>query len=200
MKKYFLIVIMLACFFMTTKVEAKISLPEKTDHEKVTVYLFRGQGCTHCREFLSYFINKYQKYEDYFEIVAYESWNNEDNKNFLLELKERFNEKEITASVPYIVIGDTYHSPGYRNGEEVIEEALSAYQDDKYTDVVASMIKDEKLNLKKETIKEAAAKEELIKLDENGEIKSKLNDGVVVGIIFGIVVLGFAGLVFFSRK
>ena len=149
---------------------------------------------------LSYFINKYQKYEDYFEIVAYESWNNEDNKNFLLELKERFNEKEITASVPYIVIGDTYHSPGYRNGEEVIEEALSAYQDDKYTDVVASMIKDEKLNLKKETIKEAAAKEELIKLDENGEIKSKLNDGVVVGIIFGIVVLGFAGLVFFSRK
>ncbi len=201
MKKYLLIVMAVVSFMFITSVEAKTKLPDKTDHEKVTVYLFRGHGCSHCRDFLTYFISKYEKYQDYFEIVAYESWEDEANQKLMLAVKENLNEK-ADGSVPFIVIGDSYHVAGFSDavGEEIIKEALKAYQDESYKDLVSEVAKKEDIKGNKETIKKAAAAEEIIKLDENGDVKSKVSDGVIVGIIFAVVILGFVGLVVFSRK
>ena len=160
MKKYLVLLITIISFAFMTSCNAKtISLPEKTNHEKVTVYLFRGKGCSHCADFLTYFSSRYKKYEDYFEIVAYESWNNEDNQKLMLAIKEQLGE-EANGSVPFIVIGSDYHLSGFGS----------------------------------------KAGEEIIKLDETGEAKKGLSDGAIIGIIFGVIILGFAGLVIFSRK
>ena len=201
MKKYLLIIITVLAIVLMPNVKAAANLPDKTDHEKVKVYLFRGQGCPHCQDFLNYFVNKYSKYTDYFEIVAYESWKNSDNQKLLLAVKKELKETE-DASVPFIVIGNSYHKAGFSDsvGKEVIEEALKAYQDDDYEDLVASIAKKENITDKTETILEAAAAEDIIKLDEDGQIKSGISDGLIVGIIFAVVILGFGGLVFFSRK
>ena len=179
----------------------KIELPEKTDHEKVKVYLFWSSTCKNCHNLISYFGDKYDAYEDYFEIVAYESWNNEDNQKLMLAIKEQLGE-EANGSVPFIVIGSDYHLSGFgsKAGEEIINAALEAYQDKNYTDIVAKTIKSEKINPTKETLLEAAAAEDIIKLDETGEVKKGLSDGAIIGIIFGVIILGFAGLVIFSRK
>ena len=49
MKKFIVLFIGVITLLFATNVKAsKIELPEKTDHEKVKVYLFRGAGCSHC--------------------------------------------------------------------------------------------------------------------------------------------------------
>ena len=213
MKKYIVLLISIVGVLFATNVKAaKIELPEKTDHEIVKVYLFRGAGCSHCYDFLTYFSDKFKDYEDYFQIAAYESWNNSTNQKLMLAVKKIVGEEE-SGSVPFIVIGDDYKLMGFgaKSGEEIIEAALKAYQDENYTDIVKRAIKDNNLSPKAETIAQAAkeesisVKDEYTKTDitevyENHSTKKGLSDGAVIAIVFGVIILGFAGLVVLSRK
>lgn len=205
MKKFIILIIAMFGFLVMPNVSAKeVELPEVTDHEKVKVYLFRGEGCSHCYDFLTYFADEYAKYTDYFEIVAYESWKNSDNQKLMLAVKELVGE-EADGGVPFIVVGDDYHLLGFGDdsGEEIINKALEAYQDEKYTDIVAKAIKDEKVSPTAETIVEAATSEG-IKVNENTSSKDEdekgISDGAIVAIVFGVIILGFGGLVLISRK
>ena len=151
-------------------------------------------------------------YEDYFQIAAYESWNNSTNQKLMLAVKKIVGEEE-NGSVPFIVIGDDYKLMGFgeKSGEEIIKAALKAYQDENYTDIVKKAIKDNNLSPKAETIAQAAkeesisVKDEYTKTDitevyENHSAKKGLSDGAVIAIVFGVIILGFAGLVVLSRK
>lgn len=206
MKKYIILIIAVLGLLIIPNVSAaKIDLPEKTDHEKVKVYLFRGEGCPHCQDFLAYFVDVFKDYEDYFEIVSYESWKDDNNKKLLLAVKKAVGEEE-DVGVPFIVVGSNYHLLGFGDdsGEEIINEALKAYQDEKYTDIVAKAIKDEKISANSESLVKAADSEGIkVKkeyLEDEGIEKKGLSDGVIVGIVFAVILLGFGGLVFISRK
>lgn len=170
-----------------------VELPEVTDHEKITVYLFRGSGCGHCYDFLEYFSDKAADYKDYFEIVSYETWKDQDNSALLSAVSERVGNTE--TGVPFIVIGD-YYKVGFStaSAESIIQEALKAYQDEDYEDVVASVIEDEELTANPETLKEACQSEGIV-TDE-----SKISDSVVIIVIFVVLVGGFVGLMFLSKK
>ena len=64
------LLIALLCIFslnVTNVLADEIELPEVTDHEKVVIYIFRGQGCSHCFDALTYFNDEASKYSDYFE-------------------------------------------------------------------------------------------------------------------------------------
>lgn len=202
MKKFIvLLVTVFGVLFMSNVKAQNIELPEKTDHEKVTVYLFRGAGCSHCYDFLEYFAKNYAGYEDYFEIVAYESWNNTTNQKLMLNVKKLVGEKENT-SVPFIVIGDNYHLLGFGadSGEEIIKTALEEYQNNSYTDIVTKSIKDNKIEPTAETLKKAAESEGIAIKEDKTNKDTGLSDTVVVAIVFGVIILGFAGLVVLSRK
>ena len=213
MKKYIILIIAVLGLLIIPNVSAaKIDLPEKTDHEKVKVYLFRGAGCSHCYDFLTYFVDVFKDYEDYFEIVSYESWKDSTNQKLMLAVKKVVGEEE-NAAVPFIVIGKNYHLLGFgaNSGEEIINEALKAYQDKKYTDIVAKAIKDEKITPNAQTVAKAAnsegikvkseyLEEEGITEENNMKTKKGLSDGVVIGIVFAVILLGFGGLVLISRK
>lgn len=213
MKKYIILIIAVLGLLIIPNVSAaKTDLPEKTDHEKVKVYLFRGAGCSHCYDFLTYFVDVFKDYEDYFEIVSYESWQDSTNQKLMLAVKKIVGEEE-NAAVPFIVIGKNYHLLGFgaNSGEEIINEALKAYQDKKYTDIVAKAIKDEKITPNAQTVVKAAnsegikvkseyLEEEGIAEENNMKTKKGLSDGVVIGIVFAVILLGFGGLVLISRK
>ena len=154
MKKYIVLIIAVLGLLIIPNVSAaKSKLPEITDHEKVKVYLFRGEGCPHCQDFITYFIDVFKDYENYFEIVSYEAWKDTTNQKLMYAVKKIVGEEENVA-VPFIVIGNDYHLLGFGSdsGEEIIDEALKAYQDKKYTDIVAKAMSDEKLSGKSETI------------------------------------------------
>ena len=201
MKKVVLSILVALCLLIMPNAKADVELPTLTDHEKVTVYLFRSSGCSHCRDFIEYFADNYYTYQDYFEIVTYEV-SDADNYNLMLAAKER-NGEEADGSVPYIVIGNTFDQLGFgTDGTEVIEAALAAYEDVSYSDMVQEIIEDEDLNPSETSLEEAADYYgfNMAGFDGNPTEEEGLSDGAVVAIIFGILILGFVGLVIYSRK
>ena len=116
-----------------------------TNDNQVKVYLFRGSGCSHCYEFLTFvnddLIKKYKK-KVTFEI--YEVWNNKDNSH-LMQLVSNFR-KDGATGVPYIIVGDQSWL-GYREdyGEEIkakIDEEYAKEVNERY-DVLTEMSKAE---------------------------------------------------------
>ena len=186
MKKVFLgVLVALSLALMPNVKAAEDDLPVITDHEKVTIYLFRSKTCGHCHDFLEYFAENYYKYQDYFEIVTYEV-SNADNYELMTTVKERMGE-EVDGSVPYIVIGNNFDQLGFgTDGTDIIEEALNAYEDESYAET---------------SLEEAASEIGASVVGLNGEDPDAgLSDGAIVAIIFGILILGFGGLVLYSRK
>ena len=199
MKKVLLVFLVALSLLITPTVQADEDLPVLTDHEKVTVYLFRSSGCTHCKHFIEYFAENYYLYQDYFNIVTYEV---SDSENYeLMELTKERN-GEDRDGVPYIVIGNTFDQLGFgTDGTEVIEVALEAYEDESYSDLITQIIEEEDINATETSLEDAAAYYGFKTVGLNGEDPNAgLSDGAVVAIIFGILILGFGGLVLYSRK
>ena len=192
MKKVFgLITILLSCFVLNVKA---VDLPKVTDHEKVTIYIFRGHGCSHCYEALEYFHDNIDTYADYFEVKAYEVWNNNDNSTLMNDVADKLGDE--VGGVPYIVVGDNYSVNGFSKSlaTEIIDAALKEYENKDYTDIVKQLAKGND-SLKKESL-ETACKEEGIIVDP----KDTARDGIIICIIFVVVLGGGAGLIALARK
>lgn len=80
---------------------------EETD-DQVTIYLFRGKGCSYCRGFLNFMNDNSKELGKYFKIVSYEVWNNEANASLLTEVSNYLGKP--ADGVPYIIIGDQVFS------------------------------------------------------------------------------------------
>lgn len=199
MKKVLLVFLVALSLLIMPNVQADDDLPVLTDHEKVTVYLFRSSGCGHCQDFIEYFAENYYLYQDYFNIVTYEVSNSENYE--LMELAKERN-GEDRDGVPYIVIGNTFDQLGFgTDGTEVIQAALEAYEDESYSDLVAQIIEEEDINPSETSLEDAASYYGFKVVGLNGEDPNAgLSDGAIVAIIFGILILGFGGLVLYSRK
>lgn len=73
-------------------------------NDKITIYLFRGQGCPHCTDFLNFLNNLDGEYADMFELEAYEVWYNSTNSGLMNSIAE-FMKKDV-GGVPFIIIGE----------------------------------------------------------------------------------------------
>lgn len=197
MKKLLIVLITILNLFFIIPVEAKTSLPEKTNHEKVKVYLFWSSTCTNCHNLMKYFANKYQDYESYFEIVTYQVNNDKNNASLASTIAEQVGEKP--GYVPLVIIGNTYHVLGWDDslGEIITKEALKAYEDKEYTDIVAKEIKDNKLDVKEKSFAEAC---DVVGIKYNINTKNKVDTKFVIGFICVTIILGTIGLIILSRK
>ena len=75
--------------FIETLEEEKIKLENKNYKEtdkQVTIYMFRGTGCTYCRSFLNFLNDISEDYGKYFKLVSYEVWRDTKNGELLDEL------------------------------------------------------------------------------------------------------------------
>ena len=101
---------------------------------KVTLYLFHGDGCPHCAAEIEY-LNSIEKKYDNLEIVKYEVWYNEDNSKFLQEVYEAYG---VTRNgVPTTVIGNTIMQGYGTSTGSKIERAIQYYLENDYTDQIA---------------------------------------------------------------
>ena len=100
---------------------------------KVTLYLFHGDGCPHCAEEIEYLNGIESKYKN-LKIVKYEVWYNEDNASLLQEV---YNAYGITRNgVPTTVIGNTLIQ-GYSDSTGLkLERAIKYYSENKYIDQI----------------------------------------------------------------
>ena len=101
----------------------------KDSDDKITIYLFRGDGCGFCRKFLTFLNGITDEYGKYFELESYEIIS--DSKNSSLMTKVGNFMGDNVTGVPYIVIGDkTFagYDPVY---DEDIKSAIKELYDSK---------------------------------------------------------------------
>ncbi len=151
----------------------------KEESKEVTVYFFRGQGCSHCAEAEAWFKSIEEEYGSKFEIKDYETWYNEENSELMGKVAKARGEEDSATGVPYIIIGDQ----SWIGFDQAYEQEMI-----------------DKINALYET--EVDSRYDIMKLltdDAKDTEKKKDNDFVsllVVLVIFGGVGTG----VYFARK
>lgn len=117
------------------KIESDLGDYQESE-DKANLYLFRGKGCSHCREFLEFVANDLIKdYGQYFNFVSYEVWKDEDNKDLMESVSEYLGED--AGGVPFIIIGERSFS-GYSESmnDEIKEEIKKLYDSEDRYDVI----------------------------------------------------------------
>ena len=106
-----------------------INLPDtalediKYDKNKVNIYLFWGNGCPHCEDFLD-FLEENTDYKELYTLNTFEVWYNQDNYNLMNEFATALDEDVM--GVPFIVIGNKSFK-GFSSSLE--EEILNAIKE-----------------------------------------------------------------------
>lgn len=140
MKKIKLLVLSLLLFtFAIPFVNAEETTDGETKNKEVNVYIFRGEGCGFCANAMSFFESIEKDYGQYFNLVEYEVWNNQENAALMEQFAEYLNE-EVTG-VPFIVVGEkTYPGFDAKWGEEIKTEIKKQYDlpEESRTDLMAN--------------------------------------------------------------
>lgn len=110
----------------------------KENDKQVTIYLFRGKGCSFCRAFLTFLNSITDEYGKYFKVVSFEVWNDAEN-SALLSSVAAFMNKDLQG-VPFIVIGDKVFD-GYSSSydEDIKSTIKDLYNSKDRYDVFAEM-------------------------------------------------------------
>ena len=200
MKKLLALLIAILSAVLIISTADAASKPKVTDHEKINIYVFRGSGCSHCHEALTFLYGLDGEYDDYINVVSYEVWYSKENSVLAQAVAKRLNDK--FEGVPYIVIGEkSFAGFGSDTGTAMINTALEYYQDSKYKDVVASVIKEGNYESISQTLNQAAFDEGITKDYVNsGTTEEKKNDTWVIIAVFAVIIGGFGALIFTARK
>lgn len=116
----------------------------KENDNQVTIYIFRGNGCTHCRALLTHLSEIVPDLGKYFKVVSFEVWYDKTNKKLYEQVADFLG--ETANGVPFFIIGDKVFAEGYHSSldEEIEAAIMSAYNSkDKY-DVLEEMNKQPK--------------------------------------------------------
>ena len=191
-----LFVVMISLFVLPISVLADknnsknedIESNEKIDDEesdkkksKVKVYFFHGDGCPHCADAEEFFDSLEDEYGNLFDVVAYETWYNEENSALLEEIGET--REETITGVPYILIGN---------------KSWAGYASD-YDDEIIDAIKDEYSTPDKDRY-DIMDLIDIANGDDEKENKASVSSDVITLILIIIVVAGIVGGVVVARK
>ena len=101
---------------------------------RVKVYFFRGEGCSHCAETEEFFNSIQEEYGSKFTIIDYETWYNTENSELMQKVAEARGEE--ANGVPYIIIGDkSWNGFAQDMADEIKSQIDSEYEkavDDRY--------------------------------------------------------------------
>ena len=179
-RKISLLLVALCLFLFPLFVSAK--------DNKVTLYLFHGNGCPHCAAEIEYLDTIEKEYKD-LEIVKYEVWYNDENANLLQDVYKAF---DITRNgVPTTVIGNTVIQ-GFGDGTgSKIERAIKFYTKNNYIDQVENI---KNGTFDKESITDDFDKEEektdeemTVKVPSLGKVNLKKVSLVSAAVIIGLI-------------
>lgn len=125
--------------FAREKIEHDLEEYKETS-DQITIYMFRGDRCGYCQNFLKFLQENVKEYGKYFKLRSYEIWHNENNASLMGEVAEHFNKK--TSAVPLIVIGEKVFQGYNTSYDKEILEAITNYYNNKesYKDVVSTFL------------------------------------------------------------
>ena len=122
MKRLLLCVFSLLLVFMP-------SLSVSAAKSPVKIYEFYGNGCPHCTNSFVWFDHIEEEYGDYFDLVKFEVWYDQDNADLMFEVGKALGKN--VSGVPFIVIGDKpFIGFGDSSKQEILDYILSEYEKD----------------------------------------------------------------------
>lgn len=141
--------------FKETLAAENIELANKDYEEnddQITIYMFRGNNCSICQNFLSYLNSISTSHGKYFKLVSYEIWSNEHNELLFEEVADFFGKQ--AKGVPFIVIGDKFFD-GYDEiyNEDILNAIVEQYNKEDRYDVFEEMEKEKKLEYREDFFK-----------------------------------------------
>ncbi len=185
MNKYLkYLLILFVSFLLITNVSAK--------ENKVTLYFFHGDGCPHCAAEEEFLKKNKDKLKDV-EIIKYEVWNNEKNRDLLKSVGKKFDIE--VSSIPFNIIGNTIIK-GYLDDSSTGQKLLNAinyYQDNDYHDYVQDYLNGDKtvIEVNEEAIKYKRSEEQksvhTIKIPLIGEVDLEKISLSFATILIGLV-------------
>lgn len=105
--------------------------------EKVNLYLFHSETCSHCQEEIK-FLEEIEKKYDNLKIHLYEVTKNKDNMNKMMDIKQKL--KIDSPNVPFTVIGNYYYI-GFGEGiKEGIEDLIEKYSNEQETNMIKPIL------------------------------------------------------------
>lgn len=109
--------------------DREASTEEKVSDKKVNLYFFNGNGCGHCANAEAWFEEIEDEYGEYFNLVSYEVWYNDDNNDLMQRVGEL--REENVSGVPYIIIGNQSWN-GFDDDykEQILSKIKSEYEQD----------------------------------------------------------------------
>lgn len=151
----------------------EISDPNYLEEQtQANIYMFRGSGCSHCRDFLTFLNDSLAEYGKYFRLRAYEVWENDDNAKLMEDAAEVL-DTEIEG-VPFIIIGKEY---------------FFGYSESMKDDIIAA--------IKKEY--EAEEKTNIIDLVDEADLNKKDQDFPII-ICVGLVIVGLVVAIVWAKN
>lgn len=171
----YLLLFVISCFcFLPT-----ISAEEKN---KVTLYLFYGDGCPHCSTEKIYLEELKDKYSN-LEIIEYEVWYNSSNSTLLEQVKSYLGKNN--NYVPFTVIGTNSYT-GYNDSfKNSIEDSINYCMENSCEDVIQSVLNGEEPS--EEVKDENENQSRIINLPFFGEVNLKSASLPIVAIILGLI-------------
>lgn len=144
---------------------------------KINIYLFRGNGCSHCHEFLEYLETIIDDYGKYFNVITYEVWSDSDNGKLMEKVAEKLGEE--ASGVPYIIIGEkTFAGYSSSMNEEIETLIKEEYEKEERYDVMKELGVDTKVS------------------DEKVENSAEKNTSDVIILVIALVIVG--GIITFA--
>ena len=105
--------------------------------EKVNLYLFHSETCSHCQAEIKYLKELEKKYDN-LEIHLYEVDRHKDNAELMKNIKKKL--KITSPNVPFTVISNYYYI-GFGDGiDDGIEELVKKFSEEKETDMIKPIL------------------------------------------------------------
>jgi glutaredoxin len=73
--------------------------------DKVNIYIFRGEGCPHCRDLTNLITEYINEHPFDYNVYEFEVWNNKDNSKLMMSIAELVGNKDDATGVPYLLVG-----------------------------------------------------------------------------------------------
>lgn len=100
------------------------------DDDKINFYVFWGNGCIHCEHLFAYLDEIWSDYSQYFNLYAFEIWNNEDNDKVMDYFMEQLGQPTGQAATPTFIIGDQlFQGFSESTKQEIADTIKSKYND-----------------------------------------------------------------------
>ncbi len=111
----------------------------KEDDKQAIVYLFRGNGCGYCRNFLTFLSSITKDYGKYFRVVSFEVWGDKKNSELLSKMPKVTGED--AGGVPYIIIGSKVFGGYSSSYDSEIKQAIMDEYNNPSEDVFSKLEK-----------------------------------------------------------